>query len=300
MNPIKIENANTKPYVIVSHHSSSTEVNLVVEQLKSLFDVEFIQEDENFQGDNENNYEIFLVFTCMKYNEQNSFGPKLKDAFNENKNVAIINLESRLSLFNINKDFEKFDAFNFFKDTQKTYLNGEGKPFSNLVFWLNDKLPKNTIKRIKPTDLLIISPRNYEKWLKKLDLKGEVKYSYPSDKFCPNFRLIKDAKVVLAVINDEINECDKSIEEIKFANEIGTPIYVIEDTDIDYLDPELKSILRKLKNECQFQGIDKLDQKKYNRTISMTVKEEIDRKTRENDLKINLIELEKVCKHFFF
>ena len=121
-----------------------------------------------------------------------------------------------------------------------------------------------------------------------------------SDQFCPNFRLVQDAKVVLAVLNDEINECDKSIQEIKYANAIGTSICVIEDTYIEYLDPEIKGVLKKLKNECQFQGIEKLDQRSYTRTISAVVRDEIERKTRENYLKINLIEFDKVKKVHFF
>jgi len=91
-----------------------------------------------------------------------------------------------------------------FNDKNSDYLNGEGRYFTDLGFELSRNLPKTLIEREKKIDLYIIVSHELTKHFHYVKSKYKVKFSHPSEQLKPNFQAIKECKVLISVIDNEV------------------------------------------------------------------------------------------------
>jgi len=147
-----------------------------------------------------------------------------------------------------------------------------GKEFIDLVFFLQEKLPKSMNHKAKSIDILIIASIKHKEEFTNLNRWKKVKYSYPIETLSPNLAAVKEAKVIVAIIDEDINKCEKSIFELKFAALIGTRVMIIEDSEIHRLNNSLKDIAKAKSNEFYFKGIEYLSNKKFKKKLKSEIK----------------------------
>lgn len=275
----------------MSHDKSSIDkVNALVKTLEPLLDIDFETKNHNVIE----SCDAFIACVNSKYLNNDELIDAYNNAVASGKTIIKINLEKD---FYLNEEAnEKISSFNLYNDTKMLYMNGKGSVFIELVYFLDKKLPKSLFQAEKNTDVLIIASESIADEFSKLNLWTNVKYSIPNNSFDPNLLQVKDSKVVLAVINDELNNCQSSIEELKFAQMLKNQIITIEDTEIERLNVDLKEILKFVPSESQYQGIENLSNKKFTKQLASHVKNGIMRSKLEKDVVATIIEVKNVSK----
>lgn len=265
-----------------------------MKKLEPLFDAQFLQDNEG-SSDQMNaisNCAAFIALVDSKYYQSDECKSNFAAAIENSKPIIRLNLEESIDLNE--KSYEFIINFDLYKDTNQLYLNGEGRLYINIVYQIEKTLPKSIVPSEKKNDVLVITPESYEEHFEKLYLKENVKFSNPSDSLNPNFALVKDSKVIIAVIDDEINKNEKAIEELKFALLSGSHIITIEDNDIQRLNSDLKEILKSVPHESQFHGTENLITKKLMRDINSELRKTLIRIKAERDMMTNFVEVKNV------
>ena len=240
--------------IFVSFHSSIKEAaNSLVSELKPLFDADFEIPSSEFDESEKMKYcDAFLVIANTDYVLSQEMSKDFSDFIDFGKPVIKLNLEPDLILKG--DSAQNVTKIDLYQDENKSYLNGEGKVFVDLVFELCKKLPKTLVQNEKSLDLLIIMPKELKKIFKKFTFTYSVKYSHPGNVMNPNLWAVKDSKVVLVVINAEFCRSAQSIVELKFAQEIGVEILTIEDPALSNLNREMNEILSCIPSKNRLNG----------------------------------------------
>ena len=122
-------------------------------------------------------------------------------------------------------------------------MKSEGSCFIDLVFELSRNLPKTLTESEKKIDLLVIVSPGLKKHFEFLKAKYKVKFSHPSEQLNPNFQAIKECKVLVAVIDNEVAPNRKCFEEIKFCRHLENQIISIKVFDQLEISNDLKEII---------------------------------------------------------
>ena len=142
---------------------------------------------ESDKQDKIQNSDVLLVLSNQQYAQSEDLMKDFDDFIKFTKPLIVINLNQDLILRPEFKAYYK--SIDFFNDTFKDYLNGQGSCFADLVSNLSRTLPKTLIESKKKIDLLIIVSHDLVEHLEYLKSKYQVKFLHPSDKLNPNSSL---------------------------------------------------------------------------------------------------------------
>jgi len=255
----------------------------LIDNLNVIFDADFHSKGKEDDDEWFEKSIVLIAIVNQQFTQNDECVDEYKEAIKAGKIILRLNLEPNLQLEDSKSD--KSAIFNLYTDEKECYLNSEEKMFINIVYWLEKMLPKAIMQKEKSIDLLTIAHESLTKQLERIEIKNVTKSTlHPSLSLRPDFASVRKAKTVLAVISDEVNESAKSIEEIKFAHTIDTPLFVIEDKDIEHLDAELKELLKKIPSENQFQDLGKLSDMRFVKQLASELSKVIERKKQENEL----------------
>jgi hypothetical protein len=116
----------------------------------------------------------------------------------------------------------------------------------------------------------------------------------------PNFQAIKECKVLLAVMDNEVASCQKCFEEIKFCRQIETQIIAIEICENWRLSEEVKEIINDAICELGSKGIDCLFEKVARKKLKRTIKDALNRESLGETALIEMMSSEKVLTLIIF
>jgi hypothetical protein len=156
--------------------------------------------------------DLFIAVVNSSYKRCNECNASFMDAIESQTQILKLCLDPSVG-FNDDSN-ELVTRINVYEDRNQLYLAGIGQTFISIVHNIQKQLPKCISQAPKAsTDLLVISTKSFKSDIVQMNLASKVKFLYPDESFKPDLVAVRDAKVILAVINDDVNNSEKSIEE---------------------------------------------------------------------------------------
>lgn len=249
------------------------------------FDLMMSNFADTYRLDQIKDCDAFLAIVNRNYKESQELMDDLENALSFGKLVIRLNLE-QVVIQDMNGyiNDEKLVDFYFNKEKDKRFIDGEGELFCELVYFFEKNLPKTVIQKDKKTDLLIITPNKLKSKVTNLQNKFKIKYSHPSAVLNPNFQLVLDSRIIFAIFTDETCSNEKIVQEINYAQLIGSQIFILEDTTISNSNSKLDVISEKIPQKNRFKGLQSLKDSVFLNTLTNEINKVITKTNFEKDL----------------
>lgn len=252
--------------IFISCHESTLQLASALSlKLKALFNVDVVINEKQLLE----NCNALIAFVNENYAASSECMDHLTCFSSSAKPILRLNLKPEIIL----KLKQRFNTTMIqLYDDENNNLCEDRMSYVKVVNYLLEILPNSSFSSKKQNDLLIVVSQNFKNKVQSIPKQLKVLYSCSSEAFEPNFEEVRDSKVVLVILDHEINECPKSIEEIRFASKIGTELIIVEDSDIERLDSNLKEIINTTSNENIFLGFHHIDSRNMKKLKNVTLK----------------------------